>query len=63
MIEEMMKANIGKEFEWNGKKVTIVDAYSDFEGDFYKYKFEGEDKIHEIDVLSPEGMDFESLIP
>ncbi len=63
MIEEMMKANVGKEFEWKGRMIKIVDAYSSYEGDFYKYSYEGEDKQYEIDVLSPEGMDFEALIP
>ena len=50
MIEETMKEDIGKCFEWNGEEIEIINAFSCYDGDFYEYKINGTDQIHRINI-------------
>jgi hypothetical protein len=63
MIEDTMRKNIGKKFEWNNKHVKIINSFSCYDGDFYEYAVEGETEVHKVNIWSDTGRSFVQGIP
>lgn len=63
MIENVMRKDIGKEFEWNGKHIKIVNSFSCYDGDFYEYTVDGGTEIYRVNIGNDRGWSFAQCIP